>query len=173
MFLRCVRACMYVRRPWQCMVLRVTSLSDLPDRWRPLLLPTFYAILLSGPGSGASVSLRAHCCSRRVGGDALSSLGLKGRFGVLGPSHPHACIVETPLLSCLFACLPHMKPALNPRPPVQGFCPKEINPRPQCVVWSRALCSAEGFEKCGRGLLCRSSLSFKTELKLCYLESDS
>lgn len=100
-------------------------LWSLLDRWRPLLLPTFP----SGPGSGASISLECSPAATAESGDNTFALGSEGQAGVLGPSHPHA--------SQRSDSLPLVKPILNPGSSVPRFGPKEIWPRPQCVVWCR------------------------------------
>lgn len=84
----CVHA--RARTPWQWVVLRETSLSDLSDRWRPLFLPMFSIILLSGPGSGAYTQPERPSAAPVVVGMLLSLLGPEGKVGVLGLSHPHA-----------------------------------------------------------------------------------
>lgn len=110
-----------------------------PDRWRPLLRPTFFCSLAQGLGPPSLWSTLVHQLqSRGGGGDMLLPLGLKGRPGCRGPSHPHA--------SHRPCCSPHLKPRFNRRSPAQGFAQRTYEPAAfpgaqwSVVQWCRGLC---------------------------------
>lgn len=119
-FLRCVYVCMCVCSLWQSLVLRVTSLSDLPWPLEASAPPhLFWSSPLWPRVRGLHLSGEHWCSSRRVRGYSFA-LGSKGQVGVLGPSHPHTS--QRP--HCSAAC-PTRNLLSTPRPPVQGFAQRK------------------------------------------------